>query len=242
MTESRPPATGREVRFVGKRDRALGTKTFTLERPSAFDYAPGQFFFVSIPADDAGGEWLEHHFTLSSSPTERHLEFTTRMTGHPFKERMDELTPGTILRAEGPNGSFILRPEMKSVCYVCGGIGITPARSAIRWALDTGADVDIVVLYANRTAESIVFREEFEAIGSDRIRVVDILSEPDTAWSGPSGRIDAAFVRGSVPDHGERHFFVSGPPSLVKSLAQMLSVEVGIHGDRLLTEDFTGYE
>src|SRR5450759_5223554 len=142
------------------------------------------------------------------------------MTGSRFKERMDGLAPGTTLRVDGPDGSVTLRPEMKRVCYVCGGIGITPARSTVRWAHDTAADVDIVLLYANKDAESIAFREEFEAIGSDRIRVVDILSDPDAAWAGPRGRIDAAFVRASVPDLSERYFFVSGPPSMVESLAQ----------------------
>ncbi len=231
-----------EARFIGKRERALATKTFTLERPTGFDYEPGQFFFVWIPADDAGSAFLQHHFTLSSSPTEENLEFTTRLTGHPFKERMDELAPGAVLRVDGPEGSFALQPGMKKVCYVCGGIGITPARSTVRWALDTGADVDITVLYANRDLESIAFREEFEAIGSHHIRVLDVLSDADAGWSGRRGRIDADLVRAEVPDFAGRHFFVSGPPGMVAALAGMLALDVGIPKDRLMTEDFTGYE
>jgi ferredoxin-NADP reductase len=232
----------REVRFLGKRDRALGTKTFTLERPVGFDYVAGQFFFLDIPAEDPGAAWLTHHFTLSSSPTEQHLELTTRMTGHPFKDRLDDLAPQTVVRIDGPDGSFTLRPDMKKVCYVCGGIGITPARSTMRWALDTEADVDIVVLYSNRNVESIMFGDEFEAIKSDRIRIVNILSEPGPAWRGPAGRMDAGFIHAEVPDFAQRYFFVSGPPGMVASLAQMLSADVGIKADQLVTEDFTGYE
>jgi ferredoxin-NADP reductase len=230
-----------DVAYLGKRDRATATKTFSFERPAVLDYLPGQFFFIDIPSETEG-EKLRHHFSYSSSPTEPNVEFTTRLTGHEFKNRMESLEPGTRVSISGPLGDFVARPEMRKVAYVVGGIGITPARSTIRWALDTGSDLDIAVIYGNRNRASTAFREELEGVRSDRIRVVEVESYPDEGWTGITGHIDAGIVRAALRDWRERHLFVSGPSPMVESLKRMLADEVGVQADRLITEDFLGYQ
>jgi glycine betaine catabolism B len=225
------------VSYLGTRERATQTRTFTFERPAGLEYRPGQFFFVLL----GGPTPIEHHFSFSSSPTEPRVEFTTRMTGHEFKDRMDELEPGRTVHIAGPDGAFVLRPQMRKVAFLSAGIGITPARSTVRWALDTEPDVDIVVLYGNRNLESTAFREEFDEIRSDRVRVVNVLSEPDLGWQGPTGHIDAEVVRAHVPDWGERDFFISGPGPVVDAYARTLIQDVGVRAQRVISEHFPGY-
>ncbi len=228
-----------DVRYLGSRERATDTRTFSFERPSDLDYVPGQFFFVML--DSSSARPLEHHFSFSSSPTEPNVECTTRMTGHEFKNRLAALAPGDVVHLAGPDGAFVLGPEMKRVCYVCGGIGITPARSTIRWAVDTGADVDIVLLYGNRSLAATAFREEFDAVHSDKVRIVNVLSEPEPGWQGRTGRINADLVRAELPDRDDRMFFVSGPPGMVDALVSMLTHEVGVAPERVISEHFPGY-
>jgi ferredoxin-NADP reductase len=229
------------ARYLGSRVRAIDTRTFAFERPSDLVYDPGQFFFVLLSGEDSSQSPVEHHFSFSSSPTEPDVEFTTRMTGHEFKERLRRLHDGELVHLAGPDGAFVLRPSMRKVAYVCGGIGITPARSTVRWAIDSGADVDIVVLYANRDWESTAFREEFAAIRSGHVRVVEVLSKPGPAWRGRTGRVDADLVQDQVRDWQERDFFVSGPPLMVDDLVRMLVDGVGVPAERVVSEHFPGY-
>lgn len=231
-----------DVRYLGSRDRAVGTKTFSFERPADLDYQPGQFFFVLL--DQPQGPYtrpIEHHFSFSSSPTEPTVELTTRMTGHEFKQRLDALVVGEGVHIAGPDGAFVLAPGTTKVCYICGGIGITPARSTLRWVLDTHADVDLTVLYGNRDEASIAFHEEFEALDAPNVRVIDVLSSPPPGWKGRSGTIDAALVREEVADFAERAFFVSGPGGMVDAVASMLTQEVGASADHVVSEHFPGY-
>lgn len=232
-----------DVRYQGSRDAAQGTKTFSFERPQALDYRPGQFFFVTLPgAPGVPKEKLTHHFSFSSSPTEPDVEFTTRMTGHPFKEHMRSLDPGSIVTISGPDGAFVLPGSMRKAAYVCGGIGITPVRSTLRWAVDTSAPVDLVVLYANADLASAPFREELDAMQSPTVRVVLVLSHPEAGWTGRSGHIDPDLVEAEIPDWGDRHFFVSGPPGMVTAVARSLQQEMGVAQDSLTAEAFPGYE
>lgn len=229
-----------DVRYLGSRMRAHATKTFTFERPPDLDYQPGQFFFIMLPEGPSGGP-IEHHFTFSSSPTEPTVEFTTRLTGSEFKNWMDSLPEGDMVHIAGPDGAFVLQPDSKSVCYVCGGIGITPARSTVRWALDTGADLDIVVLYGNRDLGSAPFHEEFDAITSEHIRVVNVLSEPGPDWDGEVGLIDAQLVRRALPDYGSRDFYVAGSAPFVDGVTRMLMEELAVPAHHVFSEHFPGY-
>ena len=57
-------------------------------------------------------------------------------------------------------GDFTLPddPEQKLV-FIAGGIGITPFRSMLKYLLDTNQRRDIVLLYANKTANEIAYKD-----------------------------------------------------------------------------------
>ena len=230
-----------QVRLTARRNASAGTKTFAFERPEGFAYLPGQFFYVSLPLGGAGDKPLIHHFTLSSSPTEDFLAFTTRMTGSEFKMTIDALDDGTVVNIDGPHGGFVLRQNMHSVAYICGGIGITPVRSTLRWATDVDAQVDIVVLYASHDLAGEAFRDELDSLRGPRRKVIEVFSEPPEGWNGATGHVDADLVRSCVSDWHGRFVFVSGPPGMVRSLAEMLAGDVGVRPGRLIVEEFPGY-
>jgi ferredoxin-NADP reductase len=228
-----------DVCYIERIERAEETKSFRFERPEDLGYLPGQYFFISIPKDE--DQWLLHHFSFSSSPTESHIEFTTRMRDSEYKNTMDSLAYGTICRINEIHGEFTIDENMMKVVFVCGGIGITAARSNIRWAADTESDVDIILLYANRNLAGAAFREELDELSSEHLKVVHILSKPEEGWTGPSGHINADLVRANVPDWRERHFFISGPPAMVEAIKTVLTEEVGVPKGRIKTENFLGY-
>ncbi len=228
-----------DVKYIGRIDQGGGTKSFRFEKPEDCDYLPGQFFVITIPSEN--GE-LVHHFSYSSSPTEPFLEFTTRMReGSDFKNTIDRMQEGTSVRIQSPLGEFTVKEDMKKVAFLCGGIGVTPARSNIRWAIDSKTDLDILLLYANRDLSNLVFKKEFDNISDEGIRIVYILSQPDENWTGLKGRLTAELIRSKVADWEDRDFFVAGPPGFVNDIQNMLIDEVGLPGDKVNVEQFTGY-
>ena len=124
--------------------------------------------------------------------------------------------------------------------FIAGGIGITPLMSMLRYMWDTRADVDVLLLYGNRTERDIVFRAELEQIAQDKLpmlSVVHVLSEADDNWAGQTGYIDGDKIRRYCGgDLSSKAFYVCGPPPMMTAVIKMLrrlGVPTGsIHSER----------
>jgi len=71
---------------------------------------------------------------------------------------------------------------MKKIVFVCGGIGITAARSNIKWVSDSHSNVDIILLYGNRDSNNIAFKDELEQISEGNFKIFHILADPEEGW------------------------------------------------------------
>lgn len=206
-------------------------------------YWAGQFFFLTI---NVKGEDAVHHFSFSSSPTDKgYIEFTKRITASDFSQTLAALKPGTWAHLQGPDGSFTLPRNPRPLAFLSGGIGITPLRSMIRYIVAKGLPYDVVLLYGNNTYDDIAFRDELTELAAShpRIRVEHILSGPNfpPGWPGRRGFINRDMVGELVPDHGQRLFYISGPPKMVISLEEQLSA-LGVPANQIRRDSFTGYD
>lgn len=239
-----------KLKLLGKKDEAEGTKSFTFEPEKELKYIAGQYYYFTLPRlnypDPRGAT---RHFTLSSSPTEgRNIMITTRVRQESgFKKTLDELKPGDIIEGEGPNGTFILNESNKSPqVFLTGGIGITPFRSIAKYDIDKNLGIPIYLLYSNSIPEQIAFKEEIEGWAKEYpnlIKVQMLISKPEeakTPWTGLTGRIDANLISKFTGGLEKPTFWISGPPPMVDAMELALS-SLGIKGDRIVSEKFTGY-
>ncbi len=225
--------------------RTPSIKSFRFQiRAKGFRYRPGQFFFITIMVN---GQEADHHFSFSSSPTEKgYMEFTKRITGSAFSQTLAKIQPGAWARIRGPLGSFVLPQKPQKLSFLSGGIGITPLRNMMRYATDKRLPYDIVLLYGNPTVEEIAFREELEAMqGLDTpgIRIEHILSGPGLPanWRGRTGFVNSQVVAEVMPDYMERLHYISGPPKMVTSLKEQLE-SLGVPNRQMKLDSFTGYD
>ncbi len=206
-------------------------------------YRAGQFFYATIKI---GENEAVHHFTISTSPTEKgYIDFTKRITPSEYSQALDKMKPGDWVRLRGAEGEFTLPRKRRQLAFVSGGIGITPLRSMLRYVYDRRLDYDIVLLYGNNNYEDIAFREELDqmAAGRPNIRVEYILSGPDfpADWQGKRGFITKEVVTELVPDYMKRVFYVSGPLKMVFSLEEQLK-SLDIPPEQVKRDYFPGYD
>jgi predicted ferric reductase len=112
---------------------------------------------------------------------------------------------------------------------IAGGIGITPMISMIRTLADRGDTRPLMLLYGSRDWDSIIFREELEALKARLdLTVVHVLQNPPAAWTGESGFLSAEVLKRHLPPPYARHeYFICGPNVMMDAIEVAL-VEFGV--------------
>lgn len=220
-------------------------KSFIFDKPSELDFTAGQFirwYVDHLNADDRGEV---RPFSISSSPTEDFLMFTTKFAepGSTFKKTLLSLPPGAKVRIRGPFGHFIL-PEDTSqpIVFLGGGVGITPFRGMIKFATDTKLSTQLTLLYANKTPADIIFRAEFDGWQKENpnFKLVYTVDTPDEGWAGEVGYLTEDIIRRHVPDVLKPLYYICGPEGMINAYKQVLQ-RLDISEEKIITENFSGY-
>lgn len=220
--------------------RNYNVKSFRLEIADWLDFKAGQFLLVTL-RDDPN---LKKYLSISSSPTEKcYLEFTKKLTQSDFSTALDNLKAGDRVSIQYPLGKFILDESAPRIAFLSGGIGITPIRSICKYAVDKNIGVDIVLVYSNRSIRDIVFKDDFSAMFKSYplLRVTHVLCEAEQGFKCTVGRIDANVIKNEIPDYLKRKFYLCGPPQMVEAMRKILVDELGLNGEKIVTENFQGY-
>jgi predicted ferric reductase len=229
---------------VGQETKNVWTVKLTPpEGEMRYAYLPGQFHFLTfcrgrnLPTE-------EHHWTISSSPTEKDYVSSTIKELGDFTSTIGQTKPGDIAAVDAPFGrfSYVLHPEERDLVFIVGGIGITPVMSMLRHMRDTRATLPVLLMYANGNENEIVFRKELSEIEAGeypQLRVIHVLSKPGESWAGENGYINREkierFCEGNVKD---RAFYICGPPGLLEATIKNLRA-LGVADDRIHTEIFS---
>ena len=220
--------------------RTPDVKSYRFPRPSELTYKPGQYFFVAIKQGD---KELIHHFSFSSSPTEKDFfEFTKKLTDHEYSLALKAAKVGDWARIDGPYGQFTFEGEYPKIALLAGGIGITPFESICKNATDKRLDSKITLFYGCRTEKDIAFRQQLEDMAKENknLKLVFMVNEASSEWKGAIGTINADLIEKELPDYKENLFFVCGPPPMVEAIETMIK-GMGFQQGQLKLEYFTGY-
>jgi len=225
------------------------------------DYTAGQFAFFDIGEVYNDPKGPIRHFTISSSPTENFIMFSTRIRDSPYKKRLAALERGTKVRVRGPEGQFVLHQDYtKPAVFLSGGIGVTPFRSMIKYATDIQLPIKIIMFDSNRNRNNILFKKEFDewARINKNLKIIYTISEKDqndneqssslssTAsdeWKEEYGRINKAMILKHVDTNilNDSIFYICGPRSMLKAMQSLLQEDLEISKERIKVEEFTGY-
>lgn len=210
-------------------------------------FLPGQFLTFSINID---GEELRRSYSISTAPFELpNIGITIKKSNNGYVSNylVDNLKEGDILKAFPPLGKFTaepLSPETnRQLILFGGGSGITPLMSIIKSVLYLEKQSSIILIYANRNIDSIIYRkelDELEILYTGRFKIIHILSQPDKEWKGLKGRINSNTVTeilNNLKITNETHFYICGPSGMTNEILSALE-KLNINAERIHTEYF----
>jgi ferredoxin-NADP reductase len=179
-------------------------------------------------------------YSIASSPTEARtrgiLELLVQIDDHePPDPHLERAVPGTLLRIEGPFGSFSLPSPLSEqhLLLIAGGTGIAPLRSMMWETFENQPDVRIALIYSARGPEEFAYRDELTQLAArDRLDLhLTVTRDAAAEWAGVRGRIDAALTRAALKTTNTR-CMVCGPPALVDHTIALLTA-AGVSKDRI---------
>lgn len=213
------------------------TRSFVLDVPpplrELFAYEAGHFLTFQVRL---GETTLARCYSLSSAPAcDAELQFTVKRVaaGRVSNWFHDQLIEGDALRVLPPAGGFVLRKESRRPLALFGaGSGITPVISILKTALATTSRRAKLV-YANRDADSIIFRDALGALAGRHAERLALVHHLDAE----RGLLDAASVRREIAGLDDAEFYLCGPGPFMDLVERVLR-ESGIPDDRISIERF----
>lgn len=215
------------------------------ERES-FRFLPGQHLAMRT---DIGGERVTRTYSICAAPHEGEIRVAIkRDPDGVFSTFANErLQPGDVLEVMPPEGSFVLRfsPENKKhYLAVAAGSGITPIMSMIKEGLAAEPQSTFTLVYGNRSAQNMIFREQLEDLKNaymGRFTMVPIMSREQTDIELFHGHIDGDKCRALLRHwigHGVDECMLCGPEPMINAAFETLQ-EVGVPRERIHFELFT---
>lgn len=235
------------LRLKRKIQLAPDVYDFIFARPPRMAFAPGQYMEWTLGHADTDSRGNRRYFTLASSPTESELRVGVKFYQHSssFKKAMLALDDETEIVANQLAGDFVLPADpTEKLVFLAGGIGVTPFRSMIQYLLDTGQRRPIVLFYANKTVDDILYRDVFDQaqrrLGIEVIYTLTDARKLPASWQGRVGRLSPKLIRAVVPEYRDCTYYISGPNQMVDSFQGVLR-DLGIKPARIKTDYFPGF-
>ena len=211
-----------------------------------FEFVQGQSIAVRVFDKD---EEIRRSYSICSSPLDRELRVAVKkVSGGYFSTLANStLKNGDTMEVMSPSGNFYTKLDPsnnKNYIAFAAGSGITPVLSIIKTTLATEPLSSFTLVYGNRNTNSIIFKEELEALKDkymERFMMIHVLSREKTESDINYGTINAEKCMHlskvvDLPEFDE--FFLCGPESMIFSVKEHLEMN-GVNQKNIHFELFT---
>lgn len=184
-------------------------------------------------------------FSLANAPhSDDLLEMHLRLIpGGQFTQYVfNEMQEKSILRLEGPFGSFYLREDTdKPVIFVAGGTGFAPIKGIIEHMMHHKMQRQVILYWGARAGEDLYMPELPQQWQADYpgFTYIPVLSEPSAEenWQGRTGLVHEAVLEDHA-DLSNYQVYCCGAPQMVETAHQEFQKH-GMPEDEFFSDAFT---
>ena len=222
-----PPRQGDKTRYQARLARVQllteTTKHFEFEvlGPKPLDFTAGQFVSLYVQRDGAEDN---RAYSIASAPRRGGFDLClNRVPGGFFSNYLCELAPGATINFEGPFGFFVPQPSPRDSVFVATGTGVAPIRGMLQELFSHGCERQIWLIFGVRYAETILYRQEFEALAAEHpnFHFWPTLSRPKADWGGRRGHVQEHVER-LVAERPDLNVYLCGLKAMVDDVRQRL--------------------
>lgn len=221
--------------------------TLKPQNADAFLFTPGQYLTFR---KDFQGEELRRSYSICAGKNDDVLKVgIKRVDGGVFSTWANsELAVGDTLDSMPPTGNFYASSDLPAASYLAfaGGSGITPILSILKSGLQRDTDTHYTLVYANRSASTVMFREEIEDLKNlylNRFTVIHVLKEHGNEIELFGGRVDIEkcnqLFKSWINIKSINMAYICGPEGMMMSISDALTAH-GLSKSQIRMELFSG--
>ena len=239
-----------EVALKGKKQIAEGTMEFIFEKPKNFHFNAGQHVRMTLinpPETDSKGN--SRFLTLANTPQDKELVVAIRMTDSAFKRVLGKMQIGEKVLIQillhSPHGSFVIHDDSsKPAVFLIGGIGIVPAFSMIKDAIERKLPHKIFLFYSNRKPEDTPYLKELQDLAKHNpnfklIATMTQMEKSKRPWQEETGFIDRPMLERYLDDLHTPIYYIAGLTEMVNAMKKLVK-DIGVKEENVRSEDFSG--
>ena len=216
------------------------------ELRESFGFIQGQYLTLRTTID---GQDLRRSYSICAGVDDAHLRVgVRRVNGGVFSNWINTtLKVGDTLQVMVPQGRFHVPLDPASHRHylaIAGGSGITPILSIMKTVLAREPHSRFTLLYANRTLQPTMFKEEIEDLKNrylTRVALHHVFSGEETEAPLNMGLMNRTkvgdFLRALVPATAVDEAFICGPFQM-NDEAQAALLDAGVPEERVHVERF----
>jgi CDP-4-dehydro-6-deoxyglucose reductase len=216
-------------------DLTPNTKSFWLriDGQDPLDFRAGQFITLDLPIHEKRHKrWRS--YSIANLPGENgliELCIVRMAEGAGTNYLFNDLQVGDKVRFKGPDGNFIISPEMldKEIIMLCTGTGVAPFRSMLLDLQHQGTfRRPIHLIFGTRTEQDILYREEFEKLAREQPRFqYTVALSRDRHWDGVKGHLHQVYLNAYQNVRQDRLFLICGWSKMIDEAVENLIIRLG---------------
>ena len=210
-----------------------------------YDFTPGQYLTLR---DTIDGNDVRRSYSICSPLGDETLSVgVKRIDGGAFSNHALTLNAGDTIKVMTPQGRF-LAPVGGTHDYLllAAGSGITPMVSIARSVLENEPNSTVNLCYANRTTDSVMFRQAFEDLKDKymtRFLLTHVMDEEIQDIELFNGRLDGEKLdtlatQGLISPKDYSAIYICGPQPMIEAASSALEA-MGVDKNKIKFELFT---
>jgi CDP-4-dehydro-6-deoxyglucose reductase len=220
---------------VSSIDKRAQFAIFKLRLPpaAAFKYQPGQYINLSY-------QGVTRSYSIANADNNDGIELHIRRVPDGVMSELlfSDVAVNSLLRMDGPIGTFFVRPDTKPIIFLAGGTGFAPVKAMVESLISQESSRDIFIYWGMNSSKDFYSDLPIEwASKFKNIKYIPVVSGDDHDWDGRHGLVHKAVIE-DIQDMSYSCVYACGSPQMIAAAKQDF-IHAGLLEKQFFSDAFT---